>query len=151
MTLLRLRIEDTDDLTVASAHLQDAVAVVGDFAFEKKRRRFAGVLNRFRWEADGGKARLVKRHSRIRTGLHFDGVLGVRSQNIRTDVKDAVVELLAVRFAPSADADDPAGTITLEFAGGGTIALDVECLEGHLTDIGQPWETSSRPEHDLDA
>ena len=28
---------------------------------------------------------------------------------------------------------------------------DVECLEGHLTDITGPWETRHKPAHDLDA
>ncbi|MGD1934916.1 MAG: DUF2948 family protein [Candidatus Phaeomarinobacter sp.] len=151
MAPLRLRIEDPQDLAVASAHLQDAVTAVGDFAYEKKRRRFAGVFNRFRWEAEGGVKLGPKRHSRIRTGVHFDDVMAVRSQNIRLDAKEAVVELLAVRFEASAGEEDPSGTITLDFAGGGTIALDVECIEGHLTDIGQPWETTSKPEHDIDA
>ena len=144
MKPLRLRIEDADDLTVASTHLQDAVTLVGDFAYEKKRRRFAGVFNRFRWEEDTKRV-----HSRIRTGLHFDDVLAVRSQNITLDAKDAVVELLAIRFAPDGIEESPAGTITLDFAGGGTIALDVECIEGHLTDIGTAWETTSKPDHDL--
>ncbi len=148
MKPLRLRIEDKDDLTIISAHLQDAVALVGDFAYEAKRRRFAGVFNRFRWEGEGAKVRREP-YSRVRTGLHFDDVMAVRSQNIRKDAKDAVVELLAIRFEPNGGEEDPSGTVTLDFAGGGTIALDVECLEGHLTDIGQPWETRAKPTHDL--
>lgn len=151
MKPLLLRIEDEQDLAVLSAHLQDAVTAVGDFAYEKKRRRFAGVFNRFRWEAEGTSKLGPRRHSRIRAGVHFDDVLAVRSQNIRLEAKDAVVELLAIRFEKTGGDEDPAGTITFDFAGGGTIALDVECLEGHLTDIGQPWETTSKPEHDLDA
>lgn len=151
MKPLHLRIEDDNDLSVVSAHLQDAVTAVGDFAFEKKRRRFAGVFNRFRWEAEGGRSLGPRRHSRVRTGLHFDGVLAVRSQKIKLDAKEAIVELLAVQFVPSGVAEDPSGVVTLEFSGGGTIALDVECIEGHLTDIGQPWETRSKPKHDLDA
>ncbi len=146
MKALRLRIEDAEDLKIVSAHLQDAIAKVGDFAYEKKRRRFAGVFNRFRWEAEGKRVP----HSRIRTGIHFDDVTTVRSKNIRLDAEDAVVELLAIRFEGEGGAEDPGGTITLEFAGGGTIALDVECVEGHLTDIGQAWETRNRPAHDLD-
>jgi len=145
MKLLRLRIEDADDLRVVSAHLQDAIARLGDFAYEKKRRRFAAVFNRYRWETEG---RRVPR-SRIRSGLHLDGVTAVRSQNIRVDDPEAVVELLAIRFQPAPDTDDPGGTVTLDFAGGGTIALAVECLEGHLIDMGQPWETRARPRHDL--
>ena len=145
MKPLRLRIEDADDLKVVSAHLQDAIAKVGDFAVEKKRRRFAAVFNRYRWEAEGKR---VPR-SRIRSGLHLDDVTAVRSHNIRLDDPEAVVELLAIRFVPVDEAEHPGGTVTLDFAGGGTIALDVECLEGHLTDIGQAWETRARPSHDL--
>ncbi|WP_422021432.1 DUF2948 family protein [Pyruvatibacter mobilis] len=151
MKSLRLRIEDQDDLNVVSAHLQDAVTTVGDFAYEPKRRRFACVVNRFAWETEGTARLGLRRHFRVRAGLHFDDVLAVRSQNIRQDAKDAIVSLLAVRFEPSATPEDPAGTITLDFAGGGTIALDVECLEGHLTDITGPWETRHKPAHDLDA
>ena len=149
MKPLYVRIEDKDDLTVVSAHLQDAVTTVGDFAYDAKRRRFAGVVNRFRWEAEETRKIGPRRHSRIRTGLHFDGVLAVRSQNVAREAKDAVVSLLSIRFAPAGDEADPAGTVTLDFAGGGTIALDVECLEGHVSDIGQPWATRSKPKHDL--
>ena len=35
-------------------------------------------------------------------------------------------------------------------AGGGAIALDVECIEGQLADTGGAWETTSRPQHPLD-
>ena len=144
-TPLRLRIEDADDLPVVSAHLQDAIAQIGDFAWDRKRRRFAGVFNRFRWETDKKHAR---RHSRVRAGLHFDDVSAVRSRGLDFDVKDAVAELLAIRFEPSPEAENPGGTITLDFAAGGTIALDVGCLEGHLTDLGEPWETKARPSHE---
>jgi hypothetical protein len=49
-TLLKLAAEDEDDLKAISALVQDAVMTVGDLAFLPKARRFALVLNRYRWE-----------------------------------------------------------------------------------------------------
>lgn len=146
MPPLRLRIEDAEDLKIVSAHLQDAIAKVGDFAYEARHRRFAAMFNRYRWEADAAGAP----PSRIRSGFHLDGVLKARVRNIRRDDPEAVVELLAIRFEPSGAPEDPGGVVTLDFAGGGTIALEVECLDGHLTDIGQPWLARRRPRHELD-
>ena len=47
--------------------------------------------------------------------------------------EDAVLNLLSVEFTPT---DEPAGTVTLYFSGGGALRLDVECLECELTDLG---------------
>jgi hypothetical protein len=37
--------------------------------------------------------------------------------------------------------------VELLLSGGGTIALDVECIEVALADIGGAWETATRPRH----
>jgi hypothetical protein len=145
---IRLIFHDAEDLAVASAHLQDAVVRVGDMSYAAKQRRFALVLNRFRWElptAQSGRA--FKPFERVRAGVHFDGVLGVRVQGIARDFDDAVLELLAIKFEP---ANDGAGVIDLIFAGGGTVRLDVECIEGQLSDITQPWATAHLPDHPTD-
>ena len=49
---LRLLAEDEEDLKIISAHVQDAVVRVGDLAYLPKARRFALLLNRYRWEDD---------------------------------------------------------------------------------------------------
>lgn len=134
---LRLVAADADDLNALSAVLQDAVAKVGDFAHLPRERRFAFVANRFVWEATDGKAR-------VRTGCHFDDVTAVRQMNLRLDAKDAVVEILAVRFSPAADG---AGAVTIDFSGGGAIRLDVESVNAQLADISAPWPTRLTPEH----
>ena len=114
-----LAAEDSEDLTILSARLQDAAGQLGDFAFLPKQRRFAGVVNRLKWE-DGGMAR-------VRAGLHFDGVLAVQTRNVKLGARGAVVAILAVTFTPKA-VDDPAGTIEIVLAGGGSIRLEVECI-----------------------
>ena len=46
MADLKLIALDAEDLSVVSAHLQDAVLQVGDLAYLPKERRFAAVANR---------------------------------------------------------------------------------------------------------
>lgn len=133
---LRLRAEDADDLQVISAALQDALAKVGDIAFDSKGRLLTIALNRFVWEA-GGKRR-------VRCGLQLGAVQAVKSRNIRRGAADAVLALLAIRFEP---AEAPGGTVTLTFAGDGDIAATVECIDAVLADVSSSWPARSTPAH----
>jgi hypothetical protein len=54
---LRLLAEDAADLDVMAAAVQDALARIGDFNFDKKTRRFSALINRFRWERADENAR----------------------------------------------------------------------------------------------
>ncbi|GAB4535610.1 MAG: DUF2948 family protein [Parvularculaceae bacterium] len=137
---LRLIAADAEDLKVISSYLQDAVLKVGDIAYQPQRRRFAMVLNRFRWERSARGPQ-----ERVRTGIHFDDVARVAYRNIRTDAKDAVLSLLAIDFETK---EDGGGAVTLTFSGGGAIRLDVESVNALLDDISRPWRTASRPKHD---
>jgi hypothetical protein len=138
---LVLAAEDPEDLEILSARLQDAVGKLGDLVYLPKKRRFAALFNRFKWE-DGKRGAL-----RVRTGLYFDGVLSAKSKNLKRGAPDAVVELLAIRFTPK---DDVAGTVELVFAGGGAILLEVECIEAGLTDVSGEWAALGRPVHELE-
>jgi hypothetical protein len=143
MSSLRTLIaEDTADLEVISAHLQDAVAKVRDLVYLPKRRRFAALFNRFQWEAGARRGNL-----RLQSGLHFDGVMSVKSSNIKRGAPDAVVSLLAIKFTPK-DAEDPEGTIELIFSGGGALKLEVECIDAGLSDVSGVWAARGRPAHE---
>ena len=142
---LKLIALDKDDLDIVSAHLQDAVLKVGDMAYLPKEKRFALILNRFDWEKAlkpaNGKA---LGHERRQAALRFERVLGARLQNIRLEAKRDVLELLAIQFEPT---DTPAGQVTLVFAGGAAIRLEVECIEAELKDLGPAWRTRNQPAH----
>ncbi|MDZ7628915.1 MAG: DUF2948 family protein [Parvularculaceae bacterium] len=140
---LRLIADDADDLGAMSAVLQDAIAKIGDFAWQPRARRFAFVANRFLWETAGDNARGP--FARVRTGCHFDDVKAVQQTNLRLGAKDAVVEILSLRFAPG---EDGAGIVTIDLAGGGAIRLDVESVNAQLADISSPWMTRMRPQHE---
>ena len=144
---LRLVAQDSDDLKVVSALLQDAVLPVTEISHDPKRRRFALVLNRFRWE-DRTQAEAVGRaYERVRSLLVVEDVLAVKSYGFDRAETDLVLSLLALDFAPGPDGT---GRLTLTLAGDGAIALDVEALEIRLDDVTRPYRAPSGkvPTHD---
>jgi len=140
---LKLIALDPEDLKVLSCHLQDAVVRVGDMAFIKSEMRFAAIANRFDWEG-AAKAGVNQRR---RTGLRFERVKAARVQGFDLKQKDHALALLAVTFEAG---DEPSGAVTLHFAGGAAVRLEVECIESELRDLGSAWITSSRPAHAID-
>jgi Protein of unknown function (DUF2948) len=141
MTELTLAAEDAEDLEIISARLQDAVAPLKEIVWLPKARRFAALFNRFVWEDKRKNANL-----RVRSLLHFDDVLSVQAKQIKMGAPDAVVSLLAIEFAPKGG-EDPGGTVTLVFSGGGAIKLEVECIAAGLTDVSSEWAARGRPVH----
>jgi hypothetical protein len=140
-----LTAEDAEDLEIISAQLQDAVAQVKDFVWLPKSRRFAALVNRFKWET-AQQSRSA--NLRVRSRLVFDRVSSVKSFRIRRD-PDAVASLLAISFAAGIK-DDPSGTIELVFSGGGVIRLEVECIDATLTDVSGEWAALGRPDHETE-
>lgn len=136
-----LKAGDAEDLEIISARLQDAVGRLKDFAWLPKERRFAVLLNRFRWEDAKGPG------TRVQAALRFDGVSRVQSSHVKQGVADAVVSLLAIRFTQAGD-DDPGGMIELTLAGGGAFRLAVECIDVELTDLTRPWTARGKPSHE---
>jgi hypothetical protein len=142
MSRLRLAAADAEDLEILSARLQDAAGKLKDFTWLPKKRRFAAVLNRLQWE-EGGK-------TRVRSGLHFDGVLQVQSSKVKLGAGEAVVSVLAARFTPNGP-EDPGGVIEIVLAGGGAIRLTVECIDAELADMTDSWAARGTPDHDAES
>ena len=138
---LRLLADDQEDLKVISAAIQDAVCTIGDITYEPRARRLTVALNRFRWETSGAG----RGGERVRAAIQFGGVLSVQARRLRRDAKGGVLSLLSIGFEPGAA---PAGVVTLNFAAGGAIRAEVECMDAVLTDLSAPWPTPRRPSHD---
>lgn len=132
---LRLLAEDPEDLLLMSAALQDAVGKIGDIAYDARARRVTLTVNRYRWEST---------NSRVRSVLQVGSVTAVRSRRLRRGARDAVVELLALNFVAR---EPPGGVLTLGFAGGGDMEIEVECVDAILADISVSWPTIRRPAH----
>jgi hypothetical protein len=144
---LRLVAQDGDDLKVISTLVQDAVLPVTEISHDRKRRRFALMLNRFRWEDRLEAERVGRAYERVRSVLVVEDVLKVQSFGFDRADKDLVLSLLSMEFIPGADG---AGRLTLTLAGDGAIALDVETLEVRLDDVTRPYRAPSGkvPRHD---
>ncbi len=142
MSDLKLMALDTEDLDVISAYMQDSVFKVGDMSFAPKQEQFSLAANRFVWEQSDRRNKPYERH---RSALVFKRVKAVRSTGIDRRKRDEVLSLLAIRFEQKGEGPD--GTIELALAANATIALDVECIEAQLADIGGAWETAHKPRH----
>ncbi|MFO1186121.1 MAG: DUF2948 family protein [Alphaproteobacteria bacterium] len=141
---LNLRVEDTDDLSAASAYVQDAILRVGDIAFLARKHRLALSLNRFCWERPPEKLGGKTVYRRVTAGLHFETVLSVKTKGIVRHDPEALLYVLAIKFEPA----DATGTIEISFAGGATLRAEVEAIEGVLRDVDTGWLTDSKPEHE---
>lgn len=144
MTDLKLIALDAEDLAILSAHLQDAVLNMADMTYLPREHRFAAVLNRFDWAAALPAGRRKPRRLRRRTALRFERVNAARLLGIDVKARDRVLSLLAIQFEASTF---PAGAVTLHFAGGAAIRLEVECIEAELRDLGAVWSARSIPDH----
>jgi hypothetical protein len=139
-TALKLYGRSPADMEVISAHLQDAVAQIGDMAYLADEQRFVLLANRFCWENE-------RAPMRVRSALQLANVVSIRQKKLNLTRREGVVALLAVHFLPD---KLPAGEMRLQFAGGGEIGLAVEACEAILEDITAPWAAKARPHHDLD-
>ena len=143
---VRLTATDTEDLGVLAAMVQDSVFPITEIRWDRARRRFAILLNRFRWEDRLAAERRGRAYERVQSLLIVEDVLHAASQGIDRRQADTVLSLLTLDFQP---ADDGAGRLELTLAGDGAIALDVECLNVSLRDVSRPYAAPSGhvPDH----
>ena len=143
---LNLGAEDTDDLQVISALVQDAVLPITEIRWQKSRRRLALLVNRLRHEDIATAARMGRPVERVQSLLVVSGALSVASQGLDRNETDTVLQLLSVAFEPGADG---AGFVVLTLAGDGAIRVAVEALDLRLRDVTRPYVAPSRraPEH----
>lgn len=140
---LNLGALEADDLQVISALVQDAIFPASEMQFLRRERRFALLLNRFRWEDNG---RALHGAERVQAILVFENVLSVSSQGVTRD-DDTILSVLSVDFRP--DDEPPGGCVEITLAGDGALRLSVEALEVRLQDVTRPYVAPSgkTPQH----
>lgn len=128
--MTRLWAQDEDDAAVISALMQDACVKPDEIAYDKTHRRIVLMSSRFCWEE--------AEPQRIRSALRIESVLTARRRNW-PEAGDMALELLAL----SVVADE----VRLHFAGGTEVAIEVECIDLILEDVGTAFPALTRPEH----
>ena len=137
-----LRALEAADVPVISALIQDAVFPITEMTWAKSKRRFAILLNRYRWERPGA----APKPERVQSVLVVEDVAAVRSQGVDRAETELVLSCLAIEWTAG---EDGQGTLTLILAGDGAVALDVEALEVTLKDVTRPYMAPSgrTPDH----
>jgi hypothetical protein len=139
---LRLKALEPDELPVIASLVQDAVFPGSEMTWDRRGRRFALLLNRYRWE-DG------RSPERVQSVLTIEDAVRVASQGVERGDADMVLSLLTLAWEPG---EDGTGACVLTLAGDGAIRVEVEALEVTLTDVTRPYVAPSgkRPEHPRD-
>jgi len=148
-TPLRMQALDQDDLKIIATLTQDAVFPITEMSWQPSKRRFALLINRFRWEngAHTDKQSFVER---VQAMLVVNDVTKVASNGLDRRETDLILSLLDVTFTPG---EDTTGRIELTLAGDGAIALEVECLDVTLSDVTRPYAAPSKavPKHSTES
>lgn len=137
---LHLMAVDDEGLAVISALVQDAVMPVTEMRWDRRIRRFALLVNRFRWEDREAAEHRARPYERVQAVLTIEDVQHVVSQGFDRGDDDLVLSLLSLAFEPRAEG---AGRVILTLAGDGAIGVDVECLEVTLNDVTRPYAAPS--------
>jgi len=79
----------------------------------------------------------------VHSGLRFEDVTAVRTKGIDLRDRERILELLTIQAEP--------GAVSLVFAGGAVIHLEVSEMRCYLEDFSDAWPTRWRPRHPDDA
>lgn len=134
--LLRLRVEETDDLAPVSALTQDMTVKVDDICCDKRGRRLVLMGNRFRHEAPDMP-------SRTRCLLRIDFIDSVQRRKWPVN-PEAVLALLAIRH----ELVEGREVLELRFTDGACLRGTIEVLDITLEDLAGPWGARTVPCHD---
>ncbi len=139
---LKLIAAEIEDMEILSAALEGMITSPGEMSYLKSARAFTVMGSRFKWEDVAKGPETTNGWLRIRSGLYFGDVMGVKSTGISQKDPTEVLELLSLSIHLG---EDGQADISLNFAGGGTLRLTMECINVTLTDTGEPWETKLKP------
>ena len=91
---LKLKAQDSNDLKVFAAYLQDSLVSSRDIKYLAKSKILICIFSRFMWE-DAEKG-LFRDNRRIRSALKFNNVTEVKSKNIDKTQADKFLEFLTI-------------------------------------------------------
>lgn len=146
---LKLLAQDAEDIQVMAAVLQDAIAPLSDMAYRAAEKSFVMVVQRFCWDGTAREPEELRATSedelpvrvfeRVSCALDIEGVESVQTQGIDPDDATAILDLLTLTL------EGP--YLTLIFAGGGKIRLQLQNWRAKLCDFGESWPTTHCPRH----
>jgi len=139
---LKLSALAAEDMDILSAACVGAITSPGEMSYSSVSRQFTFTASRLMWEKQAGNSSGA---NRIRSGLFFGDVLSVKSMGFPQSASTTAIELLSMTTTTE---EDGGANINLNFAGGVTLSLNVECVNAVLTDVGKSWHTDKLPNYE---
>ena len=148
---LRLLANDSDDVGVLSALLQDAIIPGSDMSFDRKLNEFVIVANRFCWELEPS----VEIKSSDGKPIYERRLCGIRIAHVRSvqhyhwpeTRQYGLFNLLALGLVDVAEQAKDGALVQFQFSGGASLRLNVDNVDILLTDLDVGHPTSLQPEH----
>ncbi len=141
---LKIKAEDTEDLHILSAHLQDALVPLHSLHFDPEQQTFSGLCHRFCWEHDGHFFQNKALYHRVHAGLTFRHVRSVHHKGFHRSLEKHPLNLLTIQ----SNEKGRYAHVHLIFSGQSEIRLEVASLLCHLGDLHHPWPTHNQPSHE---
>ncbi len=136
---VKLKAQDSQDLEVISALLQDGLVASADMFFDRQAGSFVMLVNRFCWEQshDGQTYRCL-------CGVNIGHVRAVSHRNLAVSAPNDASQfynLLALSY------DQAQEQLTLIFSNEGEIRCKIDRLDVRIKDVAAPHPTMKTPEH----
>ena len=128
LQLLKLKAQDTEDLNILSACLQDSIVPIKEIHYDKAQNRFTLLVNRYQWE----KKETKPNGTRIHSALSFEDV--TKAQFTGFDPKASLSQNLSLLSL-----QHQAPYVYLSFADKASIRLEVKELKAKLRDADVSW------------
>ena len=133
---LKLRAQDTEDVSVIAAILQDSIAPVCDMLYDPAAKNFVMIVHRFRWDESEKKSGT---YERVHCAFDIAGVESVQHQGFTPFETSRMLDLLTMTLTGN--------ELRLIFAGEAQLKLTLDAWCLHLRDFGEPWPTPHQPSH----
>lgn len=128
---MHVRITSPQELHALSASLQDALVPRSLMVWNEKTQQFTLILNRYIWENQN--------QQRVNCCLIFNHVKKVQVQSIDNDLKQRILNLLAIRHDGQ--------KIICYFSDHRSLAIDAEKIDIEFFDYDNAWPAHATPKH----
>ena len=138
---LRLLVATSDDLAVLSALLQDGLVSAGDIHFDEQAGELLLVIDRYRWENQGTKERVLM-------GVKIGHVTKVQAKAMQAADKDNPQSVFynLLHLAYEQDTKDN-HHLMVSFSAGSALRLTIGKLAISASDIAPPRPAMKTPDH----
>lgn len=128
---MHVRITTPQEIHALSAHLQDALVPRSFMTWDQKDGCFSMIVNRYIWEDN--------KQQRTNSCLSFKNVKKVHTQCIDHELKQRVLNLLAIRHDNQ--------RIIFYFSDHRSLSIDIDQIDIEFWDYDNAWPAEKTPKH----